>query len=45
MTNLVERGISSNIEAQEMENPSASTNKNPMINKSTQVYEEESRKH
>jgi hypothetical protein len=46
MTNPVELGISSNIKVQMMDtktlaNPSVSTNKISMINKATQVYEED----
>ena len=46
MTDLVELGISSNVEVQMMDwktlaNPSVSTNTISMINKATQVYEED----
>jgi hypothetical protein len=39
--NPVEIRISSNVEVQMMENPSVLTNKNLVINKATQVYEED----
>jgi hypothetical protein len=39
--NPMEVRISSDVEVQTMENPSVSTNKNSMINRVTQVYEED----
>jgi hypothetical protein len=39
--NPVEVRISSDVEVQTMENPSVLTNRNSMINKATQVYEED----